>query len=413
MKILFLSTWFPYPPDNGSKLRVVHLLKALAKEHDVSLIAFDFDTPETAASTAAPVIDLAYVERIYLDPFAAVGKTTLSSYLSWQPATTRPIAAMRDAVLRKFELDAYDCIIASTFVCSPYPLESSPPTVRILEEHNSLTRWLWERYKQQRSPLLRLRRWLSWQKTRRFEARLFSRFDLVTAVSAQDAHTMTTMLPGFQGPVEVVPNGVDCEHNRPGLERPLANTLVYNGALTYQANFDAVQYFLSAIFPAIRQHVPDVRLTITGSTNGVDLTTLAISDAVHLSGYVDDVRVPVARAAVCVVPLRDGSGTRLKILEAMALGTPVVATSKGAEGLDVVDGTHLLVADTPEAFAHATTRLLQDPNLCATLAANARRLVEENYDWQQIGAHFVQLVEQTVALKQKASKVLGLPHHDI
>lgn len=403
MRILFISTWFPYPPDNGSKLRVAHLLKALTKKHEVSLLAFDFDTPETVAGAASFVTDMAYVERIDVNPFAAVGKASLLSHLSFQPATTRPITAMSHAVGRRIEQDIFDTIIASTFVCSPYPLESSPPTARILEEHNSLTRWIWERYKQQSSPLLRLRHWLSWQKTRRFEARLFGKFDLVTAVSAQDAKAMTTMLPGFQGPVEVVPNGVDCKHNRPGLHSSDDNTLVYNGALTYSANLDAMAYFLSSIFPIVRQQIPDVRLTITGSIAGVDLGSLALTDAVFFSGYVPDVRLPIAQAAVCVVPLRDGGGTRLKILEAMALGTPIITTSKGAEGLEVIDGLHLLIADTPDKFAMETIRLLREPELRSTLAANARHLVVERYDWQEIGNRFVQLIEQTVATKQHRS----------
>jgi glycosyltransferase involved in cell wall biosynthesis len=140
-----------------------------------------------------------------------------------------------------------------------------------------------------------------------------------------------------------------------------------------------------------------VSLAITGSTVGADLGGLNLDDSVHLTGYVPDVRIPVAEATVCVVPIRQGGGTRLKILEAMALGTPVVATSKGAEGLEVIDGEHLLLADTPQAFADATLRLLGDPALRARLVASARRLVEARYDWAQIGQRFVRLVEETVA----------------
>lgn len=393
MRILFLSTWYPYPPDNGSKLRAAYLLKALASKHEVALIAFDFGS-SGSTSEAKSNSDLAYVERVPVDPFAAARNAGLLTRFALRPAMTGSVPAMRDAVRRRLQQGATEVVIASTFVCIPYALESSSPIVRILEEHNSLTRWIWDRYAQQTSPLPRLRRWLSWQKTRRFEARLFSQFDLVTAVSAQDAYAMTTMLPGYFGPVEVVPNGVDCEHNHPGLHERIPNTMVYNGALTYSANYDAMQYFLSSVFPLIRQSVPGASLTITGSTAGIDFSNLALDDAVHLSGRVPDARAPVARAAVCVVPLRDGSGTRLKILEAMALGTPVVATSKGAEGLEIADGTHFLLADTPEDFARATVRLMGDSELRAALAANARRLVEEKHDWQQIGARFTQLIEQ-------------------
>jgi len=121
-----------------------------------------------------------------------------------------------------------------------------------------------------------------------------------------------------------------------------------------------------------------------------------LGDGVRLSGYLEDIRPVVAGASVCVAPIRQGGGTRLKILEAMALGTPVVATSKGAEGLDVADGEHILIADGPAEFANRTLQLLRDPALRQRLAYNARRLVEEWYDWGPIGQRFVRLVEEAV-----------------
>jgi glycosyltransferase involved in cell wall biosynthesis len=196
--------------------------------------------------------------------------------------------------------------------------------------------------------------------------------------------------------VATVPNGVDCARNRPGLVPRRPNALVYNGSLTYSANYDAMRWFLAEVYPRIKAEVPGVTLTITGSTRGVDLASLALDDTVRLSGLVDDVRIPVAEASTCIVPIRQGGGTRLKILEAMALGTPVVATRKGAEGLDVTGGEHLLLADAPEEFARQTVELLGNPALRHVLTANARRLMEDRYDWEAIGQPFVDLVEATV-----------------
>jgi glycosyltransferase involved in cell wall biosynthesis len=249
-----------------------------------------------------------------------------------------------------------------------------------------------DRYRAARHPLQRLNHWISWQKTRRYEAALFRKFSQIVMVSEEDRRACE-QLPGQQTPIAVIRNGVDCAHNCLGLADVRPNTLIYNGALTYRANYDAMQYFLAEIYPRIRQALPEVALSITGSTQGLDLSSLHLDGSVHLTGYVEDVRLPVAGSAVCVVPLRQGGGTRLKILEAMALGTPVVATSKGAEGLDVVDGEHLLVADDPAAFSEATLRLLRDAALRARLAHNARALVEAKYDWAHIGAQFVELVE--------------------
>jgi glycosyltransferase involved in cell wall biosynthesis len=165
-----------------------------------------------------------------------------------------------------------------------------------------------------------------------------------------------------------------------------------------------MQYFLAEIYPLIKQQIPDVILTITGSTKGVDLDGLRLDESVHLTGYVDDVRQPVARSAVCVVPIQQGGGTRLKILEAMALGTPVVATSKGAEGLDMIDGEHLLIADAPDAFAEAVVNVLRDTELRRRLATHARALVEARYDWGPIGQQFVELVEEVTATRSRKSR---------
>jgi glycosyltransferase involved in cell wall biosynthesis len=161
-----------------------------------------------------------------------------------------------------------------------------------------------------------------------------------------------------------------------------------------------MSFFLREVFPIIVRENPDVKLTITGSTSGVDLSGLRLNGRVWLSGYVDDVRALIARAAICVVPIREGGGTRLKILEAMALGTPVVSTTKGAEGLEVVDGEHLLLADDAHFFAQRTLDLLRTPRLRQRLTENARRLVEQKYDWEEIGRGFVSLVEEVVQEKR-------------
>jgi glycosyltransferase involved in cell wall biosynthesis len=253
-----------------------------------------------------------------------------------------------------------------------------------------------ERLKAARTSPSRAKAWISYQKARIYEQRLLRRYDLALVV-CQHEKTHTLELAGPHGPrVEVLSNGVDCERNRPGLYVPQPHRLVFNGALTYSANYDAMQWFLSAIFPLIRAGCPDTEIAITGRTSSVDLSGLALTSSVRLTGYVDDVREPVGEAEVCVVPLRQGGGTRLKILEAMALGTPVVSTTKGAEGLSVTHGENIVIADQPEEFAQQTLRLLSNQAERQRLAANARRLVEDHYNWTRIGCRFAELVEETV-----------------
>lgn len=398
MRILFLAAWYPYPPDNGSKLRVYHLLRALAKQHQVTLLSFAFAT----AQPDAPGELRNWCQEIQivpLDPFEVNRAGTLRTFLSPRPVASRPVPAMCQLVTGTLRSQPFAAVIASTGMMIDYALQAPPNTARILEEHNAMTRWAWERYQEAGRAVQRARCWLSWRKGHLYEARTHPQFDLITMVSEAD-HQATVDVTGTGQPrVAVVPNGVDCIHNQPGLMKARPNRLVYNGSLTYNANYDAMQWFLAQVYPRIRAQVPDVSLAITGSTAGVDMAGLALDDSVRLTGYVEDVRIPVAEATVAIAPIRQGGGTRLKILEAMALGTPVVATAKGAEGLDVVNGEHLLLADDPERFACQTIQLLSDVDLRHRLAANARRLAEQRYDWPQIGQKFVALVEETVQVR--------------
>jgi glycosyltransferase involved in cell wall biosynthesis len=174
---------------------------------------------------------------------------------------------------------------------------------------------------------------------------------------------------------------VDLEKNTGDFGLPKPDTLIYSGALTYSANFDAMEFFLNDIFPRVKASHPEVSLRITGGCNGVDVDRLPLDNRVQLTGYLEDIRPTVAQSWGCVVPLRKGGGTRLKILEAMALGTPVVSTAKGAEGLEVTHEQDILIADTPDAFGRTVVRLLNDVNLRARLSANGRKLVEERYSW--------------------------------
>lgn len=408
MKILFLASWFPYPPDNGSKLRAYHLLRSLAERHRVTLLSFAFATarPEEAGPLTEWGVE---VQAVPINPFETNRAGALRTFLSPRPVVSRPIAAMSRLLAETLRSGTFDAVIASTEMMADYALQAPSGTARILEEHNSMTRWMHERYREQASAVQRLRCWASWQKTRLYEARLFKQFDLVTMVSEQDAGITRALLPLGRPAVHVVPNGVDCAHNRPGLAQPQPDRLVFNGSLTYSANYDAMRWFLAEVYPRVKAQVPGATLTITGSTQGVDLAGLALDEGVTLTGFVEDVRIPVAEAAVAVAPIRQGGGTRLKILEAMALGTPVVATSKGAEGLEVADGKHLLLADDPETFAGRTVELLRDVGLRGRLAADARRLVEQRYDWVAIGRRFTALVEETVAQRGCVS-VLGREH---
>lgn len=394
MRILAVCTWCPLPPFNGAKLRAHYLLGALSAWHDVTAVAFCGDDEAGAAMAPAGGGAPVPLIRVAADPFRYTRLPQWAKFLSPVPTSLWSIPEMRNAVRQQLHGGAYDAIVAMETSAARYALLQDG-AVPILDVDTALAFQMRERYLLQPGGLERLRTWVSWRKAAWYEGTLLRRFPVCAVASDREVAYLRGLLPSGERLV-VVPNGVDCTLLRPGLAAPRPGALVYNGALTYSANYDAMQYFLSAIYPRIRHDAPEATLTITGSTRGVDLVGLALDESVRLTGYVDDIRPVVAGSSVCVVPLREGGGTRLKILEAMALGTPVVSTSKGAEGLDVVGGEHLLLADDAEQFAALTGTLLQDGALREYLTANARRLVEQRYDWRAIGERFVSIVEAAV-----------------
>jgi glycosyltransferase involved in cell wall biosynthesis len=394
MRVLVLSTWFPHPPSQGGKIRAYQLVRALADRHDVALVSFTDTTIKPA--------DLAHMERlcsrvelVARSPFARSRVRTVLGWLSAQPSGvvggySRHMAATVQTVARDWRPNR---VVALTFVTAPYALDL-PNVPKILDVDNYMTRLLYEEYRRARGTAGRLRRWLSWWKFRGYERDLLRQFDVCLSVAPRDHRAIAAAMAGSSGHAALVPNGVDPAHHRPGLATPEPNTLVFNGALSYRANYDAVDYFVTEVLPLVQREVPSVCLRITGAEAGTLPNGLAGNPRVVLTGHLEDIRPVVAGSWVCVVPLRIGGGTRLKILEAMALGTPVVSTTKGAEGLRVVSGEHLLLADTSRSFAEQTVRLLRQPELRADLAMRARRLVEREYDWADIGQHFRDLVEE-------------------
>jgi len=387
MKILFISWWFPYPPDNGARIRLFNLLRQLARRHEVVLASFTHDARD---ADHVPLVR-EFCQEVHLVPgrdFNPRSRRALAGFFSLQPrALVDMYVPQMEALVRELVAgQSFDAVIASeigtAIKTSPY-VRNLRGVPRLLEDLElSMIRG---QVDGQGGVGRRLRRGLTWWKVRRYTGQLLRQVEGCTVASPKERELVAEVAPAC--PVEVIPNGVDVGQYEGDFGPPQPDTLIFPGSLTYRANFDAMQFFLQEVFPRLQAR-RDVTLRITGRTDGVPLERLPLGEGVVLTGYLDDVRPAVARSWVCVVPLREGGGTRLKILEAMALGTPVVATTKGAEGLEVTPGEHLLIADEPEDFAVAVLRLLSDEGLRARLAENGRRLVREKYDWEAIGEKF-------------------------
>lgn len=176
------------------------------------------------------------------------------------------------------------------------------------------------------------------------------------------------------------------------------------GTLHYEPNRDALHHFTTEIFPLVRAAVPDVEFEIVGGGDQPDIAALGRLPGVTFTGFVDDVRDVFGRASALVVPLRSGGGTRLKILESMAAGVPVVSTTIGAEGLDLIDGEHLVIADHPTDFATGAISLLQDRAFAHRIAEQGRRRVQESYDWRGLAPTMERLVREAVAHRENRTR---------
>ena len=391
MRILWLSAWCPLPADNGIKLRTFHLLRVLAQKHAVDLITFAPDVPE--ADSRQQLNDLCEtVELIPETPFANHAAGRILGWFTPRPRSmvANHSAAMAEAVQRRAE-QPYDLVIASDLHMAPYAL-MLPNVPRMIEEIKLAL--LRDQFTQQKHLSSRLRTGLTWLKTSRYITALLPYFAGITVPSQRELSLVKALAPRYTH-LAIIPNGVDVKGYSGYFATPDNNQLIYPGAISYHANFDAVSYFSHTILPHIRQKHPGVELLVTGKTTPEQIDALPTTTGIHFTGYVDDIRPVVASAWAEVVPIREGDGTRLKVLEALALGTPVVTTTKGIEGLELQPDHDVLVADTTEDFVTQTMRVLTSTTLRQKLADRGR-IAARRYDWQISTQHFVQMVEGIV-----------------
>ncbi len=248
----------------------------------------------------------------------------------------------------------------------------------------------------------RLQTRLDLRKVPGYEKRSLQRFAGLLAISPDEEQMIQNLAPKAQ--TAVIPNGVDCDFFGqalpPSLQADFAKEsradspiLLFTGTMAYEPNADAVRYFAQEIFPMIRKSFPRAIFRIVGRDPLPAVRALSQDPQIQVTGFVEDIRPTIAECDIFVVPLRAGAGTRLKILEALAMGKGVVTTSLGAEGLDVQDGEDLLIADKPLEFAQAVLTLINQPELAQSLGQNGRHLVAKFYDWKPIAARLEQLYE--------------------
>ena len=391
MRILWIKTELLHPVDKGGKIRTYQMLRALARHHQVTYLCLD----DGSAAPDALARSREYAQETVTVPFAPPAKGSLGFYGALAANLFSPVpyaleryksAALKSQITARA---ANADLVVCDFLMPTINVVDGLPSQVVLFQHN-VEAVIWKRHATvPQNPLRRAYMTLQWRRMERFEASECRRFAHVVAVSESDAQVFRQQY-GIQS-VSDVPTGVDLDYftPTPGSRRATAE-LVFVGSMDWMPNDEGIRWFASDVFRLVQQRVPGARLTVVGRSPSAAMRALAKGNPnIEVTGTVPDVRPYLERAALSVVPLRIGGGTRLKIYEAMALGAPIVSTTIGAEGLPVQDGEHLRLADSPEAQAAAIVDLLQRPDEAQRLAAHARHYVEQHCSWEAVATQFI------------------------
>ena len=387
MKILIISPTFPCPPNSGPTIRIYNSVKYLSKENEIHLVSFEDrkigqDELREVKKWCSNVILVKMRKRPKLLQLHQV----VYRFAKGLPFTLKysESDALRK-VLKKISLEEnYDIIqwehsyMAHHVQC----LSTEVTAKRILSFHNVACAQYYRIFRAEKRLIRKIRHFCEWYPMFAWEPKMAEKFDKSLVVSEMDKQLLKYLNPVLD--VSIVPNGID---TKSFVSYPISgrgNELLFVGAMDYEPNIDAVLYFCQEIFPMIQRKMPGIKLRIVGRNSPRNVQKLAANRDVVICGHVEDVMPFYSKAMLAVVPLRCGGGTRLKILEAMATGTPVISTSVGCEGLDVKAGENIMIADSPEDFAGKAVALLSERELWTKIARDGRKLVEERYDWEKI-----------------------------
>lgn len=396
MRVLWLGHNLGYPPKTGPLQRNYNLLRELAKKCEVHVIAFD--QPATRTTDIAPedcvealLKFCSTAEWVQLRK-ASRNRIALQGLISRQPYEFHWLRsrAMETKLRSRLEKVPFDVVHFDTLGLGQYrPLIAKS---RTMLNHHDVQSSLIARRATIESNLVLKQYWkLEAQNIRKAEKRFCPQFDVNITVSDQEGAGLREIVPDVN--VTVVPNGVDTSYFRPRPD-PGGKTLLFCGSLDMYPNIDAMQYFFDDIWHKLRGQLNDVEIYVVGRNPPYWLRQFGIRDRrIHVTGFVDDVRPYFEKATVFVCPVRDGGGTRLKILDSLAMGVPVIGTSFACSGLALQHEKNVVFADSPDEFAAAVVRLLSDETLRNSLARSGKEVVERFYSWEVIGKRLLSAYE--------------------
>jgi sugar transferase (PEP-CTERM/EpsH1 system associated) len=398
MKILWVKAGGLVPVDTGGKIRSYNILRELARQHSVTFFSFH----GAHANDLHPGLKDVF-ERVVCVPLELPEPKSLAEMrdyavrlLSAEPyGITKfcraPVGRRLRALLHE---ETYDVILCD-FITPAGIIPWDCATPKVLFTHN-VEAAIWKRhYEVAKNPAWKAISGYEWRKMEAAERKYLRLADHVLTVSETDRDAFAALVAREK--LTVISTGVDVNYFQPSEVEESPNTLVFTGSMDWLPNEDAIFYFADEILPLIKRRCPEVLLDVVGRNPSAKLQAMAEKEkSIRLTGWVDDIRPYVARAAVCIVPLRIGGGTRLKIFEAMAMAKATVSTTIGAEGLPVESGENIVLADSPADFAAAVVNLLNNPERRIRLGTAARALVEEKYSWSTVAKSFAATLQNVI-----------------
>lgn len=411
MKILFLAQQLPYPLDSGGKIKSYHVIEALARKHAITIVSFIRSKKEDKyiwrLNSFADRVETCLIKRSSIRNIYYLTRSLLTSKSFVMKRDQ--VRQMRGKINRLLELDNYDVIHIDHLQMAQY-VDDTCRSFTFLDQHN-VESMIWKRISENSNGLRKLFARNEARKLQRFEAEACSNSDLVLTVTERDKEILSS-LTNNRARIQVVPIGVDCDYFKPMEASEKNPTITFVGTMFWPPNIECVLKFHRETFPLICKEIPEVKFKIVGSRPSKKVQNFARDKNVEVTGYVDDVRPLMAESSVFIVPLLSGSGMRVKILNAMSMGIPVVTTSIGCEGIEgliSVDSgesadENIWIADTPEEFAGAVATVMSNKELSLRLSRNARQLMLKKYDWSIIQDQILKVYRGIEASLQRKKK---------
>lgn len=393
MKILYVCHRFPFPPKRGGKIRPFNMISHMSRQHDVYVASLSRSDQESKEGRGLAVHCKQFIMAQVREPWQTLRMILRLPTLVPSTMGYFYSAELKAAINRLIEKEKFDLIFVHCSSVAQYVehIESIP---KILD-YGDMDSQKWLVYAKMKPFPLNIGYWIEGVKLQREENRLAKRFDFCTCTTKAELDTLNGYNTGVA--TDWFPNGVDHVFFAPDDEEYDADTISFIGRMDYYPNQECMLDFCHNILPLLRKRRPAVKLVIVGAEPSADILKLSELPGVTVTGTVEDVRSYVRRSALMIAPLKIARGTQNKILEAMAMGVPVVCSKLAAGGIDAVDGEHFLAAETSEEYVSAVLRLIENPSERDKFARAGRERMLQNHHWPNSMSRLDNIVERCIS----------------